>query len=128
MGRTGVQIVTRPLKRRELRVCLEGIVNFDKRIPRLVEKGIDLKIGLDMVRLARNNTYDVAILFSRDGDLVEAVNEVQSIALEQKRIVKIECAYPVALGVIARPLHKTTPREITKLIYDPCIDVFPYNR
>jgi uncharacterized LabA/DUF88 family protein len=126
MGRSGVRVETRNLKRRELRIHLEGLVKLDKTVPRLIEKGIDLKIGLDMVRLARNSTYDVGILFSRDGDLVEAVAEVQSIAAEQKRTVILECAYPVAPGVDARPIHRTTPREITKAIYDQCIDPTDY--
>jgi hypothetical protein len=126
MGRTGVQVQTRSLKRRELRIRLEGIVKFDKTVPRLIEKGIDLKIGLDMVRLALSKAYDVGILFSRDGDLVEAVAEVEAIATHQKRKVQVECAYPVCAGVISHPIHKTVPREITKAIYDPCIDPTNY--
>ena len=126
MGRTGVQIETRNLKRRELRVHLDGIVKFDRTIPRLIEKGIDLKIGLDMVRLARSNTYDVAILFSQDGDLVEAVTEVQSIAAEQCRRIQVECAYPVAAGVNTYPIRRTIPRQIIKATYDRCIDPTDY--
>jgi hypothetical protein len=126
MGRTGVQVETRYLKRRELRVHLDGIVKFDKTIPRLVEKGIDLKIGLDMVRLARSKAYDVAILFTQDGDLVEAVTEVQAIAAEQHRRIQVECAHPVAAGVPCFPIKRTIPRQITKAIYDACIDPTDY--
>ncbi|MHB8540071.1 MAG: NYN domain-containing protein [Candidatus Acidiferrales bacterium] len=126
MGRTGVLVETRYLRRRELRVHLGGIVKFDQTIPRLVEKGIDLKIGLDMVRLARSSSYDVAILFSQDGDLVEAVTEVQAIAAEQHRKIQVECAYPVAPGVDSRPINRCVQRQITKAVYDTCIDPTDY--
>jgi len=128
MGRTGVRVETRQLKHRELRIHLEGLIKFDKTVPRLVEKGIDLKIGLDMVRLARSNAYEVAILFSQDGDLVEAVAEVQAIAAEQHRRIQVECAYPVAAGIDSRPINRAVPRQITKAIYDGCIDPADYRR
>lgn len=126
IGRSGVQVESRRLKRRELRIHLEGIVYFDKTIPRLVEKGIDLKLGLDLVRLARDNVYDTAIVFSQDGDLVEAVEEVHRLARKQDRRISVECAYPVAPGLDSRPIRRTIPREISKPIYDACIDPADY--
>jgi NYN domain len=128
MGRTGVVIETRHLKRRELRIHLDGIVRFDTTVPRLQEKGVDLKIGLDMVRAARNNTFDVALLFTQDGDLVEAVTEVQAIAAEQGRRIEVECAHPVAAGVNSWPIKRTTQRQITKAVYDGCIDPTDYRK
>lgn len=128
MGRTRIDIETRQLRRRELRIRLEGLVKLDTVVPRLVEKGIDLTIALCMVRHAQRNMYDVAILFSQDGDLVEAVTEVQEIAKQRNRRVQIECAYPVAAGVVSYPIKRTVPREITKAIYDPCIDPTDYRR
>lgn len=44
------------------------------------EKGIDLRIGLDVVRLARNGDLDVAVVFSQDPDLAEVAHEVRDIA------------------------------------------------
>jgi len=126
IGRSGVQVESRYLKRRELKIRLEGIVYFDTTIPRLVEKGIDLKLGLDLVRFARNRVYDAAMIFSQDGDLVEAVEEVHQIAKEQNRWIQVECAYPVAPGVDSRPIRRTIPRQITKAMYDACIDPTDY--
>ncbi len=40
------------------------------------EKGIDVAIALDMVRLAMSGSYDIAILCSADTDLVPAVEAV----------------------------------------------------
>lgn len=43
------------------------------------EKGVDVRIAVEMIRYARNNTYEVAYLLSSDTDLVPAVEEVQSL-------------------------------------------------
>jgi hypothetical protein len=126
MGRSGVRIVRRYLKRRELKIHLEGLVNFDATIPRLVEKGIDLALGLDLVRLARSAAFDAAIVFSQDGDLVEAVEEVHKVATEQNRWIQVECAYPVVAGVDSRPIKRTVLRQILNPLYDACIDHTDY--
>lgn len=122
MGRTGVRVASRVLKRRELKINLEGVVTFRHTVPRLVEKGVDLKIGLELVKLANERAYDVAVIFSQDGDLVEAVQEVRRIAREQERRIQIECAYPVAPGIKSWPIKSTVPRQITRTIYDACLD------
>ncbi|MDR1798971.1 MAG: NYN domain-containing protein [Bifidobacteriaceae bacterium] len=41
------------------------------------QKGVDLRIGLDMVAHARNGAIDVILLVSGDDDLTEAVEEAQ---------------------------------------------------
>lgn len=42
------------------------------------QKGVDLRIGLDLVAHARSNTSDVFFLVSGDDDLTEAVEEAQA--------------------------------------------------
>ena len=42
-----------------------------------VEKGVDVNLAIEMVTLAYNNAYDVAILVSGDGDFAVAVRYVQ---------------------------------------------------
>lgn len=42
------------------------------------EKGVDVRLAVEMIRFARENTYDIAYLISSDTDLVAAVEEVQS--------------------------------------------------
>lgn len=42
------------------------------------EKGVDVRLAVEMIRLARGNAYDIAYLISSDTDLVAAVEEVRS--------------------------------------------------
>ena len=42
------------------------------------EKGVDVRLAVEMIRFARENKYDLAHLISSDTDLVAAVEEVQS--------------------------------------------------
>ncbi|MDP1689423.1 MAG: NYN domain-containing protein [bacterium] len=41
------------------------------------EKGVDVRLAVEMIRFARQDKYDVAYLLSSDTDLVAAVEEVQ---------------------------------------------------
>ncbi len=41
------------------------------------EKGVDVRLAVEMIRLAREDRYDQAYLISSDTDLVPAVEEVQ---------------------------------------------------
>ena len=42
------------------------------------EKGVDVRLAVEMIRFARKNKYDIAYLVSSDTDLVAAVEEVQA--------------------------------------------------
>lgn len=46
---------------------------------RHVEKGVDMKLGVDMLSLASKNLIDVAILVSGDADLADAVKSVKEL-------------------------------------------------
>lgn len=43
------------------------------------EKGVDVRIAVEMIRFARLNDYDKAILISSDTDLAPAIEEVKSL-------------------------------------------------
>jgi uncharacterized LabA/DUF88 family protein len=43
------------------------------------EKGVDMRIGVDMLALATKNNYDIAVLVTGDGDLCEAVQAVKDL-------------------------------------------------
>lgn len=46
------------------------------------QKGVDLKLGLDLVGVARNRSADVAYLLSGDDDLAEAVEAAQDLGMK----------------------------------------------
>lgn len=46
------------------------------------QKGVDLRIGLDLVTHARNRAADVFVLVSGDDDLTEAVEEAQALGVQ----------------------------------------------
>lgn len=64
------------LQQQQVRVVLGHIIQHpDKSFH---EKGVDVRLAIEMIRYARINTYDHAYLLSSDTDLVPAVEEVQS--------------------------------------------------
>ncbi|WP_165927451.1 MULTISPECIES: NYN domain-containing protein [Burkholderia] len=91
------------------------------------EKGIDVRIALDLVRCARKKEFDAAIIFSQDQDLAEAVKEMKEIAREQQRSIKIISAYPKSADASAlRGIDKTDWFSIEKAFYDACLDNHDY--
>ncbi len=74
MSRVGILVTSR--KPRSERVPLPDGTTHD--VPAQREKKTDLRIGLDMVRMARNDALDVAVIFSQDQDLAELAQEVHT--------------------------------------------------
>ncbi len=58
------------------------------------EKGIDVRIALDVVRQMRDDEFDIALIFSQDQDFREVVDEVHGVAREESRWLKVASAYP----------------------------------
>ena len=52
---------------------LVALANRHENIVVQVEKAVDVKLAVDMVRMAENNEYDVGYLLSADGDFTPAV-------------------------------------------------------
>lgn len=42
------------------------------------EKGVDVRLAVEMIRFAREDKYDIAFLVSSDTDLIAAVEEAQA--------------------------------------------------
>lgn len=125
MGRTGVKIFSRPLryhnKNFKCSIC-------NKEYTSLVghEKGIDVRIALDIIRFAHEKLYDVAIIVSHDQDLKEVADEVMRISKEQKRWIKIASAFPVSPTYKIRGIDRTEWIKIERKIYDSCLDLRDY--
>jgi hypothetical protein len=90
------------------------------------EKGIDVRIALDVVALAREGAYDVALIFSQDQDLSEAADEVRAIAKGSARWIQVASAYPV--GANRRGIDKTDWLPFDRVTYEECIDPRDYRR
>lgn len=87
------------------------------------EKGIDVRIGLDVIRLAHRGKYDVALIFSQDRDLSEVADEIRTIAKEQSRWIEVACAFPLGPKTRdRRGIEKTDWIKIERATYDACLD------
>jgi hypothetical protein len=125
MGTRGIATFSRPLRYQEDSVTLPdgNIIRF--RVGR--EKGIDVRIALDIVRTARQNLYDVALVFSQDQDLSEVADEIRAIAKLQDRWIKIASAFPYSPTLKnKRGINSTDWIKIDKVTYDACIDPHDY--
>lgn len=77
------------LEKRTVRVEQKGIgkLFIRQNVTFYVEKGVDVNIAVDMLKLAFRSEYDTAILVSGDGDFASVVTEVRNLGK------KVECAY-----------------------------------
>ena len=88
---------------------------------------MDIRIALDIVRFALEDKYDVALVFSQDQDLTEAVQDVRSISKLQDRWIRVAYAFPVSPTVAkARGINPTDWIRIDRVLYDSCIDRTDY--
>ena len=121
MGRQGVVVFSRSLRYRNRRVHLPD--GSDHVFLAGEEKGIDVRLALDVIRFAHRGEYDVALVFSQDQDLSEVAKEVRVIAREQGRWIKIACAFPVSPTTRnRRGIDRTDWIRIDHATYDACID------
>jgi uncharacterized LabA/DUF88 family protein len=96
-----------------------------KGMPR--EKGVDIRIALDLIRMARKNEFDVAMLFSQDNDFSEVANEIRAVSKEYDRWIKIASAFPCdPANPRTKGVRKTDWIHISKEDYDSCIDPTDY--
>jgi hypothetical protein len=121
MGRKNVHVCTRPLRYRTQIIDLPGGGKFP--VLRREEKGIDVRIALDVVRMAHRHELDVALIFSQDQDLAEVAREIRTIAQEQNRWLKIASAFPEGPGLrVQRGIDRTDWIRIDRATYDACLD------
>lgn len=108
LGRRGAYTFTRPLRHGN-------------------EKGIDIRIALDMVSCVLERRCDVALVFSQDQDLGEAADEVRKISQQQGRWLKVASAFPVSAQTTnSRGINNTQWIALDRAFYDTCIDQRDY--
>jgi len=121
----GCHVFSRPLRYRNKKVRLPD--GTEHTFLAGEEKGIDVRIALDVIRLAHRKEYDVALIFSQDQDLSEVAEETRGIAHEQDRWIKVACAFPVSPTTRnRRGIEKTDWIKIDRAAYDGCLDKRDY--
>lgn len=120
-----IQIYSRSLRYRNKRVTLPDGKEYTFLTGE--EKGIDVRIALDVIRMAHRKEYDVALIFSQDQDLSEVAEEIRAIAREQNRWIKVACAFPFSPTTTnRRGIDKADWTKIDRATYDACIDPRDY--
>lgn len=127
MGRQGVHVFSRFLSYRNKTVRLPDGTTHTIRTAE--EKGVDVRMALDIVRMAHRREFDVALILSQDQDLSEIAQEIRSIAREQRRWIKIASAFPASPEAPnRRGIDKTDWIRIDRATYDACLDRRDYRR
>lgn len=125
MGTRGVQVYSRELRYRNRSIRLDD--GTEKTVLVGQEKGIDIRIALDVIRFAWDKLFDVALIFSQDQDLSEVAQEIRRIAVRQGRWIKIASAFPFSpICGNKRGIDKTDWIRIERTLYDSCLDPTDY--
>ena len=125
MSRQGIYTFTRSLRYRNQVVNLPD--GSQHTFLAAEEKGIDVRIAIDVIRMAHRNDYDVALIFSQDQDLSEVAAEVRVISQEQNRRIKVASAFPVSpTARNKRGINSTDWIPIDRAMYDTCLDPRDY--
>lgn len=125
MGRQGVHVFSRSLRYRNRTFALPDGTTHTILVGQ--EKGVDIRISLDVVRAILEKRCDVALLFSQDQDLSEVSDEVRLIASQQNRWIKMASAFPESPTVKnRRGINKTDWIRFDRRTYDACLDTRDY--
>jgi len=96
------------------------------------EKGVDVSIAVDIVRLTYEKKYDLAIIISEDTDLCPAIDTAKEIARDAGISVHFESVFPYdearfkALRRRAHGIPGTEPIRLSRDTYDACRDPRDY--
>lgn len=126
LGSRGVYVFSRTLRYRNQTIPLSNGTTTTALVGS--EKGIDVRIALDVVRLARESAYDMALIFSQDQDLSEAADEVKAISIRDGRWIGVSSAYPYSPTTYknTRGINNTNWIRIDRALYRQCLDTLKY--
>jgi len=71
----------------ELKSNIDDVLKYGNK----VEKGVDVNLAVDLVTLAFENKYDVAMIISNDGDFVPAVKKAQAYGKKVYNVMFPQC-------------------------------------
>jgi uncharacterized LabA/DUF88 family protein len=125
MGRQGIATFRRELRYQNTSITLPDGQQVTATVGQ--EKGIDVRIALDIVGYVLTGACDVALVFSQDQDLSEVADEVRRIAKRENRWVKVASAFPVGpTSRNRRGINGTDWIRIDRKTYDACLDPRDY--
>ena len=85
------------------------------------EKGIDVSLAVDFVRLAIEGAYDVGILFSRDTDLLPALETVHELRLAHVEVASWQHTSRLEFARTLRPWCHHLGEADFKSVIDPAV-------
>ena len=103
------QRLFRHLQKQGIEVILGHLIRHPDRT--FHEKGVDVRLAVEMIRLAREDRYDEAYLISSDTDLVPAVEEVQSFG-KRVQYVGIPKGQSYGLSKVANDVRLLRPEDV----------------
>lgn len=125
LTREGVHVFSRQLRYRLQTVELRDGTTHSAVVGQ--EKGVDVRLAIDVISLAHQNAFDVAVIFSQDQNLSEVADEIRVIAKLQDRWIKIASAFPVSpVPHNKRGINGTDWIRIDRATYDGCLDPRDY--
>jgi len=125
LGRRGVTVYSRALRYRNKVVRLPNGSEYSYLTAE--EKGVDVRIAIEVISLAWQKAYDVALVFSQDQDLSEVAREIRQIARRQDRWIKMASAFPVSPVTPNRKgINWTDWIRIDRATHDGCLDPRDY--
>lgn len=86
------------------------------------EKGVDVRLALDVVKAVYEGSCDVVIIFSQDQDFSEVAKEVRHISKKRDRWIRMVSAFPAGNTSNNKGIASTDWIEIDRETYDGCID------
>jgi len=91
------------------------------------EKGVDVRLALDIVGSACQRAADVFLVFSQDQDLSEVADELRMISAGQSKWIKMVSAFPSSpTSTNRRGINGTDWIRIDRAMYDACLDSRDY--
>jgi uncharacterized LabA/DUF88 family protein len=121
MGRQGILCTSRQLQYHDVEVDLPG--GGTKIVRQAREKGIDIRLALDVVLRGLEHAYDVALILSQDQDLSEVAREMRRIAALKGWWLRVASAHPIDGH---HSMHDTDAIPLDKASYDLCLDPTDY--
>jgi len=125
MRRSGIYVFSRVIRYRTEEISLPDGTMYE--IDSAQEKGVDVRLAVDVMRLAITKQYDVAVIFSQDQDLVEVAEEIRQMSINESRWIKVTSAFPAGSNAsFKRGIDRTDWFKMSKEFYDLCLDPHDY--